>query len=102
MPSPSIATPLDEYSQSTRCRLGIPGARTRRPTNQRSGTEKYSVISKPPSQRGVVTRCSTGLRRQPGGYGFGFAGAGFVVAALGGVAAATVAGPDVLADLTIP
>src|SRR5205823_9165769 len=98
MPSPSIATPLDEYSQSTRWRPGIPGARTRRPTNQRSGTEKYSVISKPPSQRGVVIRCSTGLRRQPDGWGagvvVGFGAAARVVAGGAVRAAATVLWPD--------
>src|SRR5256885_13714016 len=89
MPSPSIATPLDEYSQSTRCRPGIPGARTRRPTNQRSGTEKYSVISKPLSQRLLVISCSTGRRGQPEGRGGGLEEPDFdaVVEAVAGAAA---------------
>src|SRR5436309_7167987 len=107
MPSPSIATPLDEYSQSTRCRPGIPGARTRRPTNQRSGTEKYSVISKPLSQRLLVTSCSTGRRGQPEGRGGGLEEADFdaVVEAVAGVAAtvltaAPIVWPDDFTGLT--
>src|SRR5436305_15065784 len=82
-----MATPLEEYSQSTRWRPGMPGALTRRPTNQRSGTEKYSVISNPPSQRGVVTRCSTGRRGQPEGWG---RDAGLGLAEVVGIAAAGV------------
>src|SRR5436190_13879193 len=83
----------------------MPGAETRRPTNHRSGTEKYSVISKPPSQRGVVIRCSTGLRAQPEGGGggrVGFGDAARVVAAGVVRAAAPVCWPDVFTDLTMP
>ena len=102
-----MATPLDEYSQSTRWRPGMPGARTRRPTNQRSGTEKYSVISKPLSQRLLVMSCSTGRRGQPEGRGGGLEELDFdaVVEAVAGAAAtvltaAPIVWPDVFTGLT--
>jgi hypothetical protein len=50
IPSPSIDTPVAEYSQSMRCRPGRPGAFTSRPTNHDSGAGQYSVIVTPVSQ----------------------------------------------------
>lgn len=46
----------------------MPGAATFAPVNHRSGTEKYSVISTPLSQRARWIRCSAGRRGHPEGF----------------------------------
>ena len=60
-PSPSIDTPVAEYSQSMRCLPFSPGVRTFLPMNHLSGAGQYSVM---------MTSCSQEPRaRLPGGRG---------------------------------
>src|SRR5436305_14606307 len=47
MPSPSIETPVAEYSQSILCSPRSPGVGTSVPTNHDSGAGQYSVIVTP-------------------------------------------------------
>src|SRR5471032_1351983 len=60
MPSPSIESPVAEYSQSTRCSPASPGAFTSRPTNQVSGAGQYSVIVTRFSQRALACLLGAG------------------------------------------